>query len=203
MAGAAATTSCCPRRAPSEPELVLVSAGFDAHAEDPLANCRLQTGSFAAMARLVRDRARAWGSRSVSCSRAATTRACWPSASARRCPRWPGRARRSGLRRAARRAEPGSLAAAGAGAAGCPQHSGAGAQPKNSSAVSYSAGSSSFGSRRASRERHLDDVGAAQRHHRSRSARPRRRPSQPRRSASRARGRRRRGCRRAARGRGS
>jgi acetoin utilization deacetylase AcuC-like enzyme len=42
------------------PQLVLVSAGFDAHAADPLANCRLQTGSFAAMARLVRDRARAW-----------------------------------------------------------------------------------------------------------------------------------------------
>ena len=43
------------------PQLVLVSAGFDAHAADPLANCCLQTGSFAAMARIVRDRARAWG----------------------------------------------------------------------------------------------------------------------------------------------
>jgi acetoin utilization deacetylase AcuC-like enzyme len=40
-----------------EPELVLVSAGFDAHAEDPLANCRLSTESFAKMARLVRDMA--------------------------------------------------------------------------------------------------------------------------------------------------
>jgi acetoin utilization deacetylase AcuC-like enzyme len=33
-----------------EPELVLVSAGFDAHAQDPLAECRLQTGSFVEMA---------------------------------------------------------------------------------------------------------------------------------------------------------
>ena len=37
------------------PELVLVSAGFDAHAEDPLADCCLKTGSFAEMARQVRD----------------------------------------------------------------------------------------------------------------------------------------------------
>ena len=33
-----------------EPELVLVSAGFDAHVEDPLAHCELQTGSFVRMA---------------------------------------------------------------------------------------------------------------------------------------------------------
>jgi acetoin utilization deacetylase AcuC-like enzyme len=41
-----------------EPQLVLVSAGFDAHAQDPLAGCLLQTGSFARMALLVRDLAR-------------------------------------------------------------------------------------------------------------------------------------------------
>jgi acetoin utilization deacetylase AcuC-like enzyme len=41
-----------------EPELVLVSAGFDAHAEDPLAGCRLQTGSFVKMAAAVLDLAR-------------------------------------------------------------------------------------------------------------------------------------------------
>jgi acetoin utilization deacetylase AcuC-like enzyme len=41
-----------------EPQLVLVSAGFDAHAEDPLASCRLQTESFARIACLVRDMAR-------------------------------------------------------------------------------------------------------------------------------------------------
>jgi acetoin utilization deacetylase AcuC-like enzyme len=40
------------------PELVLISAGFDAHREDPLAGCRLETESFAGMARLVRDLAR-------------------------------------------------------------------------------------------------------------------------------------------------
>jgi|NGEPerStandDraft_6_1074524.scaffolds.fasta_scaffold00545_2 acetoin utilization deacetylase AcuC-like enzyme len=44
-----------------EPDLVLVSAGFDAHAEDPLANCRLQTGSFVEMARRVRELAQAAG----------------------------------------------------------------------------------------------------------------------------------------------
>jgi acetoin utilization deacetylase AcuC-like enzyme len=37
------------------PELVLVSAGFDAHREDPLAGCRLEDASFAEMARHVRD----------------------------------------------------------------------------------------------------------------------------------------------------
>ena len=40
------------------PDLILISAGFDAHVEDPLANCRLQTASFAEMARQIRDMAR-------------------------------------------------------------------------------------------------------------------------------------------------
>jgi acetoin utilization deacetylase AcuC-like enzyme len=38
-----------------EPDLVLISAGFDAHVADPLAGCRLEAGSFAEMARHVRD----------------------------------------------------------------------------------------------------------------------------------------------------
>jgi acetoin utilization deacetylase AcuC-like enzyme len=37
-----------------DPDLVLVSAGFDAHREDPLASARLETESFAEMARHVR-----------------------------------------------------------------------------------------------------------------------------------------------------
>jgi len=37
------------------PDLVLISAGFDAHREDPLAGCRLETDSFAEMTRHVRD----------------------------------------------------------------------------------------------------------------------------------------------------
>jgi acetoin utilization deacetylase AcuC-like enzyme len=37
-----------------EPELVLVSAGFDAHRADPLAGCRLDSGSFAEMGRQLR-----------------------------------------------------------------------------------------------------------------------------------------------------
>jgi acetoin utilization deacetylase AcuC-like enzyme len=36
------------------PELILVSAGFDAHRDDPLAECRLEVESFAAMALHVR-----------------------------------------------------------------------------------------------------------------------------------------------------
>ncbi len=44
-----------PAAAAFEPELVLVSAGFDAHRADPLAGCRLETSSFAEMARHVRD----------------------------------------------------------------------------------------------------------------------------------------------------
>jgi acetoin utilization deacetylase AcuC-like enzyme len=43
------------------PQLVLVSAGFDAHERDPLAGARLQTESFAEIARQVRDLAAAAG----------------------------------------------------------------------------------------------------------------------------------------------
>jgi acetoin utilization deacetylase AcuC-like enzyme len=42
-----------------DPDLVLVSAGFDAHHADPLADCRLYASDFAGMARQVRDFARA------------------------------------------------------------------------------------------------------------------------------------------------
>jgi acetoin utilization deacetylase AcuC-like enzyme len=44
-----------------EPELVLISAGFDAHREDPLAGVCLDTSSFGDMARHVRDMARGAG----------------------------------------------------------------------------------------------------------------------------------------------
>jgi acetoin utilization deacetylase AcuC-like enzyme len=43
------------------PQLVLVSAGFDAHRDDPLADCLLESSSFAAMACLLRDFARSQG----------------------------------------------------------------------------------------------------------------------------------------------
>jgi acetoin utilization deacetylase AcuC-like enzyme len=42
------------------PQLVLVSAGFDAHRDDPLAECRLETSSFAQMACQVREAAAGW-----------------------------------------------------------------------------------------------------------------------------------------------
>jgi acetoin utilization deacetylase AcuC-like enzyme len=38
-----------------DPDLVLVSAGFDAHRDDPLAGCLLEAGSFGRMARHLRD----------------------------------------------------------------------------------------------------------------------------------------------------
>jgi len=38
-----------------EPDLVLISAGFDGHRADPLAGCRLQASSYAEMTRHVRD----------------------------------------------------------------------------------------------------------------------------------------------------
>jgi acetoin utilization deacetylase AcuC-like enzyme len=41
-----------------QPQLVLVSAGFDAHTQDPLAGCRLETSSFVKIACLVREFAR-------------------------------------------------------------------------------------------------------------------------------------------------
>ncbi len=47
-----------PAAASFEPDLVLVSAGFDAHLADPLASCRLEASSFADMSRHVRDFAR-------------------------------------------------------------------------------------------------------------------------------------------------
>jgi acetoin utilization deacetylase AcuC-like enzyme len=44
-----------------EPQLILVSAGFDAHRADPLAMCELEASSFAFMARQVRGLADALG----------------------------------------------------------------------------------------------------------------------------------------------
>lgn len=50
-----------PAAAEFGPDLVLVSAGFDAHVDDPLAECRLKTASFAEMARHLRDLAAGLG----------------------------------------------------------------------------------------------------------------------------------------------
>jgi acetoin utilization deacetylase AcuC-like enzyme len=46
-----------------EPQLVLVSAGFDAHRDDPLADCLVTDEGFAAMARAVRRECDATGAR--------------------------------------------------------------------------------------------------------------------------------------------
>ena len=48
-------TWCCPQPPRLAPELVLISAGFDAHRADPLGDCRLESSDFARMARQVRD----------------------------------------------------------------------------------------------------------------------------------------------------
>ena len=50
-----------PAAAEFEPQLVLISAGFDAHRDDPLAECRLEVSSFGQMACQVRDAAKEWG----------------------------------------------------------------------------------------------------------------------------------------------
>ena len=50
-----------PAAARFEPQLVLISAGFDAHREDPLAECRLEAASFGRMAAAVRAAADDWG----------------------------------------------------------------------------------------------------------------------------------------------
>jgi acetoin utilization deacetylase AcuC-like enzyme len=50
-----------PAAARFEPQLVLISAGFDAHREDPLAECRLEAASFGRMAAATRAAAGAWG----------------------------------------------------------------------------------------------------------------------------------------------
>jgi acetoin utilization deacetylase AcuC-like enzyme len=49
-----------PAAAGFEPQLVLISAGFDAHRDDPLAECQLETATFARMAGLVRAAAADW-----------------------------------------------------------------------------------------------------------------------------------------------
>ncbi|HEY1458143.1 MAG TPA: histone deacetylase [Solirubrobacteraceae bacterium] len=76
-----------PAAASFAPQLVLVSAGFDAHRDDPLAGCRLQASTFAEMTRHVRafaDAAHAplglileggYSPRALACSTLATLRA--------------------------------------------------------------------------------------------------------------------------------
>jgi len=49
-----------PAAAAFKPQLVLISAGFDAHRDDPLAECRLEASSFARMATAVGAAAREW-----------------------------------------------------------------------------------------------------------------------------------------------
>jgi acetoin utilization deacetylase AcuC-like enzyme len=49
-----------PAAAAFEPQLVLISAGFDAHRDDPLAECRLEASSFGRMAEMVREVAEGW-----------------------------------------------------------------------------------------------------------------------------------------------
>ena len=95
------STWCCRRRAQFEPELVLVSAGYDAHRDDPVGGCALETSSFAELTRQVLTLGVPVGA----CSRAATT-------STRSPPGWRRRWRRSptAASRALTRAEPGDRA---------------------------------------------------------------------------------------------
>ena len=47
---ARSSTSRRPRRAAWQPALILISAGFDAHEDDPPAGCAVTTARFRAMA---------------------------------------------------------------------------------------------------------------------------------------------------------
>ena len=80
-----------PAAAAFEPQLVLVSAGFDAHAADPLANCLLQTDTFVAMTARLRELAGRAGAPLGVVLEGGYDAACWPSASARSCRCWRGR----------------------------------------------------------------------------------------------------------------
>ncbi len=50
-----------------DPGLIVLSAGYDAHADDPLANCELEAGDFAAMTAAMRDLAREVGAPVLIC----------------------------------------------------------------------------------------------------------------------------------------
>ena len=56
---AAVTTHWLPALAQQQPELILVSAGFDAHTADPLADLRLRTDDYRWLGALIRDAAMA------------------------------------------------------------------------------------------------------------------------------------------------
>ena len=62
----AAYEAALPRLARQKPELVLVSAGFDAHADDPLANLMWEDEDFAWVTQRICDLARVCGGRVVS-----------------------------------------------------------------------------------------------------------------------------------------
>jgi len=67
-----------------EPELVLISAGFDAHRADPLGECVLESRSYAQMACQVRDLAAEVGAPVGAVLEVATTPRHWLNASWRR-----------------------------------------------------------------------------------------------------------------------
>ena len=52
---AAYEAQVCPALAAWKPELILISAGFDAHADDPLANLNWQTEDYAWLTRRLCD----------------------------------------------------------------------------------------------------------------------------------------------------
>ena len=71
------------------PDLILISAGYDAHRDDPLGGLALDTSSFAGMSSRMRALGRSSARRSARCWRAATTWPRWPTRSRRRWRRSP------------------------------------------------------------------------------------------------------------------
>ncbi len=75
-----------PRLEAHKPEMILISAGFDAHRRDPLANLRLEAEDFAWATRRVMEIAdKVCGGKSSACSKAATTLRGFPPPSPRMC----------------------------------------------------------------------------------------------------------------------
>ena len=77
-----------PRLAEFKPELIVISAGFDAHMRDPLANINLVEADFAWATQKIMDIADAAPAAASSrCSKAATICRRWPTRSPRMSPR--------------------------------------------------------------------------------------------------------------------
>jgi acetoin utilization deacetylase AcuC-like enzyme len=89
-----------------QPDLVLISAGYDGHRDDPLGGCELEASSFAEMARHLRGWESGPGRRWAPCWRVDTHSTRSPPRSAQRWRHSPASSRRTPLRRISSLLEP-------------------------------------------------------------------------------------------------